>query len=84
MKNQYIRKNCLKRGIWIVAFYKGRLDEKKGVDNPMYTMKIRYNFLKVELAQNIIGEVSFKVAKKKVGWLVSNKEPCSLFIGPVL
>ena len=35
----------------------------------MHTIKLRYNFLKVALAQNIIGEVSFKVAKKGlVGW----------------
>ena len=41
----------------------------RGVDNPIHTMKLRYSFPKVVLAQNITGEVSFKVAKKgSVGW----------------
>ena len=38
----------------------------------MHTIKLRYNFLKVALAQNIIGEVSFKVAKK--GWLAGQQQ----------
>ena len=41
----------------------------QGVDNPIHTMKLRYSFPKVVLAQNITGEVSFRVAKKgSVGW----------------
>ena len=38
----------------------------------MHTIKRRYNFLKVALAENIIGEVSFKVAKK--GWLAGQQQ----------
>ena len=34
-KNQYIRGNCLKRGVWTEW---GGLGEKEGGDTPMHTM----------------------------------------------
>ena len=85
MKSQYIYRGELpKKVAWIVWICNGRLGEKKGADNPVHTMKLRYSFTKVALAQNIVGEVSFKVAKKRVAWLVSNKKSCNFIIGPVL